>query len=194
MPPKKSKPTTAVVEIVPAEVENRIHVVRGVRVMIDAELAELYGIPTKALNQAVERNEERFPSDFAFHLTEQEVANLKSQVVTSSSGYGGRRKPPRAFTEEGVAMLSSVLRSETAVRVNIAIMRAFVRLRRLLATPGDLVTQLHQLAETVQIHDTQIKAIIDALQKMLTPLPEPGPKRRIGFADPNTESPTEEKK
>jgi hypothetical protein len=189
MPPKKSK-ADALVPI-PSEVERRIHVVRGVRVMLDGELAELYGVPTKVLNQAVERNAQRFPADFSFHLTEYEVANLKSQIVTSKSGHGGRRKPPRAFTEEGVAMLSSVLRSDTAVRVNIAIMRAFVRLRRLLATPGEIVTQLQQLAESVQIHDTQIKAIIDALQKMLTPPPDNTPKRRIGFIDtdqPSTET------
>ncbi len=162
--------------------------------MIDAELAELYGVANKVLNQAVERNAKRFPPDFSYFLTEHEVANLKSQIVTSSLGHGGRRKPPRVFTEEGVAMLSSVLRSETAVRVNIAIMRAFVRLRRLLATPGDLVTQVQQLAETVKVHDTHIQAIIDALQKMLTPPPDAPPKRRIGFHDSSTDSPTEDKK
>ena len=161
--------------------------------MIDAELAELYGVPTKRLNEQVDRNPDRFPPDFAFHLTEHEVTNLKSQFATSSSGYGGRRKPPRAFTLQGIAMLSSVLRSETAVRVNIAIMRAFVRMQRLFATPGDLVTQLQQLSETVQIHDTQIKAVIDALQRMLAPPPDANPKRRIGFGNTNTDSPTEEK-
>src|SRR5262245_65114027 len=117
--------------------------------MLDSDLSKLYGVPTKVLNQAVERNRERFPDDFAFHLTPQEVANLKSQFVTSSLGHGGRRKPPRVFTEQGVAMLSSVLRSPIAVRVNVEIMRAFVRIRRLLATPGELVAQLQQLAETV---------------------------------------------
>jgi hypothetical protein len=123
MPPKKKQPTT----IVPIEqIESRLHVIRGQRVILDSDIAELYGVPTKALNQAVERNRERFPDDFTFLLAPHEVTNLKSQSVTSSSGHGGRRKPPRAFTEQGVAMLSSVLRSETAVRVNIAIMRAFV--------------------------------------------------------------------
>lgn len=107
---------------------------------------------------------------------------MKSQIVTSSSGYGGRRKLPRVFTEHGVAMLSSVLRSPTAVRVNIEIVRAFIRIRRLLATPGELVAQLHQLADTVKLHDDQLHAISDVLRKMLTPPPEPTiPKRRIGF-------------
>lgn len=192
MPPKKTKPDAS--ELAPAEVERRIHVVRGVRVMIDFELAEIYEVTTAALNQAVDRNSERFPLDFAFPLEPHEVTDLISQSVISKAGRGGRTKPPRVFTEQGVAMLSSVLRSETAVRVNIAIMRAFVRLRRLLATPGDLVTQLQQLAETVQIHDVQIKTIIDALQKMLAPPPDQTPKRRIGFTDTNTETPSEEQK
>jgi hypothetical protein len=186
MPPKK-KPTA----LVPADgslIEPRIHFIRGERVMLDAELAELYGVPTRALNQAVERNPERFPDDFAFHLTPSEVANLKSQVVTSSSGYGGRRKPPRAFTEHGVAMLSSVLRSDTAVRVNIEIMRAFTRLRRLFATPGELVAQIQRLAETAQVHDAQIKAVTDALRKMIEPPPEDAPKRRFGFHPPDPSS------
>ena len=107
-----------------------------------------------------------------------------SQNVISSSGHGGRRKPPWAFTEHGVAMLSGVLRSKTAVRVNIEIMRAFVRMRRLFATPGDFVTQLQRLAETVQLHDNQIKAISDILQQMMEPPPEPAPTGRFGFHPP----------
>jgi ORF6N domain len=187
--PRKS--TAALV--VAQEIETRIHIIRGQRVMLDFQLAELYGVATKVLNQAVERNEERFPSDFAFHLTPQEVTDLKSQTVTSSLGHGGRRKLPRAFTEHGLAMLSSVLRSTTAVRVNIEIMRAFVRLRRLLATPGELVAQLQKLAETVQLHDTQIKSIIDVLRRMMEPPTEPAPKRRIGFAVTDGQPSTEEK-
>src|SRR5206468_5746580 len=115
----------------------------------------------------------------------QEFRNLRSQIATSSSVHGGRRKPPWAFTEHGVAMLSSVLRSPTAVRVNIEIVRTFVRLRRLLATPGELVEQLRQLADTVQVHDGQIKTISRILQKMMEPPPEsPRPTRRIGFQPP----------
>jgi hypothetical protein len=178
----RKKPSVALV--VAEQIETRIHIIRGQRVLLDFQLAELYGVATKVLNQAVERNGERFPDDFAFHLTPQEVTNLKSQIVTSSLAHGGRRKPPRAFTEHGVAMLSSVLRSPTAVRVNIEIMRAFVRLQRLVATPGELVAHLQRLTETVQLHDEQIKVIADTLQRMLEPPPEDTPKRRFGIPTP----------
>jgi hypothetical protein len=154
-------------------------VIRGQRVLLDADLARLYGVTTAALNQAVKRHAERFPDDFAYQLTQQEFTNLMSQTVISSLGHGGRRKLPWAFTEHGVAMLSSVLRSPTAVRVNIEIMRTFVKLRRLMATPGELVEQLTKLAETVELHDGQIKAIAEVLQQMLEEPPRP--KRRIGF-------------
>lgn len=147
--------------------------------MLDSDLADLYGVTTSALNQAVKRNNERFPEDFAYQLTKQEFAALKSQNVTSKGGRGGRMKLPWVFTEQGVAMLSSVLKSPTAARVNVEIMRTFVRLRRLVATPGELVEQLTKLAETVQWHDDQIKVIRQVLQQMLEK-PEP-PKRRIGF-------------
>jgi hypothetical protein len=173
--PRKSKNATVAVEVV----ERKIHIVRGVRVMLDADLAELYGDPTHRLNEAIKRNRDRFPEYFAFLLTQQEFANLISQSAISSSGYGGRRKLPWVFTEQGVAMLSGVLRSPTAVRVNIEIMRAFVRIRRLLATPGELVAQLSSLAETVQLHDEKIKVIMEALRRLMAPLP--APKGRIGF-------------
>ncbi len=179
-------PRKSTTEIASAElIEQRIHIVRGQRVMLDSDLADLYGVPTKALNQAVDRNEERFPDDFSFRLAPLEFSNLKSQIVTSSLAHGGRRKPPRVFTEHGIAMLSSVLNSPTAVRVNIQIIRAFVRMRRLLATPGELVTQLQQLAETVQLHDRQIKAVTDVLTRMLEPVPEPLKKGRIEFHGPD---------
>lgn len=174
-------------EIASAElIERRIHIVRGQRVMLDSDLADLYGTTTMALNQAVKRNLDRFPEDFSLHLTEQEVAALISQIVISKPGRGGRRKPTRVFTEHGIAMLSSVLNSPTAVRVNIQIIRPFVRMRRLLATPGELVTQLQQLAETVQLHDRQIKAVTDVLTRMLEPVPEPPKKGRIGFQSPDS--------
>jgi hypothetical protein len=163
------------------DVERRIFVIRGQRVMLDSELAKLYGITTAALNQAVARNRDRFPSDFAHLLTQQEFAYLMSQSVTSKSGRGGKRKLPWVFTEHGVAMLSSVLRSPRAVQVNIAIMRAFVRMRRLLATPGELVAQLNQLADSVQLHEEQIKTIADVLRRMMEPPPAEPPKRKIGF-------------
>lgn len=170
------------------DIDARIHEVRGVRVMLDSELAELYGVTTKSLNQAVDRNLDRFPDDFAFFLNQQEFAALRSQIVTSKTGRGGRRYLPRVFTEQGVAMLSGVLRSPMAVAVNIEIMRAFVRFRRLFATPGDFVTRLQQLAELVDVHDAQIRAIIDTLNEMAETPPEP-PARRIGFLP--TESPAE---
>lgn len=166
------------------EIERAIHVVRGQRVMLDSDLARLYGVTTAALNQAVKRNAERFPDDFAYHLTQQEFTALISQTVISKVGRGGRAKRPWAFTEHGVAMLSSVLRSPTAARVNIAIIRAFVRLRRLMATPGELVEQLARLAETVRLHDDQIQAITQVLRQLMQPVPQP-PKRKIGFHTPD---------
>lgn len=162
-----------------SDIEKAIRVVRGHRVMLDSDLARLYGVTTSALNQAVKRNLERFPADFAYQLTGPEFAELKSQTVISKTGRGGRTKSPWVLTEHGVAMLSSVLNSPTAARVNVEIMRAFVRLRRLMATPGELVEQLTKLAETVQWHDDQIKVIREVLQQMLE-RPQPS-KRRIGF-------------
>ena len=178
MPRKKPTPESA---ITPLIIESRIYVIRGVRVMLDSDLAGLYEVETKRLNEAVERNLDRFPNDFSFLLDPQEFTNLKSQIATSSFGYGGRRKPNRVFTEHGVAMLSSVLRSKIAVRVNIDIIRTFIRMRHLFATPGELVSQLQKLSETVQLHDSQIKAIIDVLQQMAAPSIVDSPKRRIGF-------------
>lgn len=175
---KRAKKSAALVPAGEA-IEQAIHVIRGHRVMLDADLAILYGVPTSRLNEQVTRNSERFPEDFAFQLTAQEFTALISQIATSKVGRGGRRKLPWVFTEHGVAMLSSVLRSPTAVQVNIAIIRAFVRLRRLLATPGELVEQLTKLADTVKLHDHQIKAVADVLQRMVEQ--PPGPRRKIGF-------------
>lgn len=148
----------------PAEIEESIQVVRGQRVILDSDLAKLYGVTTGRLNEQVTRNTDRFPEDFAFQLTQQEFTALISHFAISKSGRGGRRKRPWVFTEHGVAMLSSVLRSPTAVKVNVEIMRTFVRLRRLMATPGELVEQLTKLAETVQLHDDQIRTITQVLQ------------------------------
>ena len=171
--------------ITPSVIESRIHVIRGQRVMLDSELAELYGVPTKRLVQQVTRNADRFPSDFAYQLTFEEFATLRSQIVTSKEGRGGRRSLPWVFTEHGVAMLSSVLSSPTATAVNIEIIRAFVRLRRLLATPGEILTIVKELAETVALHDQQLKAIAGVLSQMLSPPPATDPKRRIGFQPPS---------
>lgn len=157
-----------------------IHAVRGHKVMLDADLAELYGVPTKALVQAVKRNLGRFPVDFVFQLTDQEVVVLRSQIVTSNAppaGRGGRRTAPYAFTEQGVAMLSSVLRSERAVHVNVEIMRTFVRLRSLIGHNRNLAKRLDDLESR---YDRQFKAVFDAIRELMTP-PQPAPKRRIGF-------------
>jgi hypothetical protein len=163
-----------------APLDSRIRSFRGQKVMLDADLAELYGVPTKALVQAVKRNPARFPPDFMFSLTAQEVANLKSQFVTSSSasrGWGGRRTAPYAFTEQGVAMLSSVLKSSRAVQANVEIMRAFVRLRQLALHHTELARRLNDLESK---YDRQFKVVFDAIRELMTP-PSPTPKRRIGF-------------
>lgn len=177
-----TRPTTRQIAAPTEEIDRAIQVVRGQRVMLDSDLAGLYGVTTAALNQAVNRNAERFPDDFAFQLTQQEFAALISQNVISKAGRGGRTKRPWAFTEHGVAMLSSVLKSTTAARVNIGIIRAFVRLRRLMATPGELVEQLTRLTETVRLHDEQIKAIAQVLRQLMQPTADPKP--RIGFHIP----------
>ena len=156
-------------------VEKRILLLRGQKVMLSTDLAELYEVEPKVLVRAVKRNIDRFPDDFMFQLALQEVRNLKSQIVTSSWG-GIRRAPPYAFTEQGVAMLSSVLRSKRAVQVNIEIMRAFVRLRQILSSHKDLARKLKELERK---YDAQFKVVFDAIRQLMTPLP-PKP-RRIGF-------------
>ena len=169
------------------ELERRIFVVRGHRVMLDSELAGLYGTSARALNQAVHRNSDRFPEDFAYQLTPQEFAALKSQIATSKPGRGGKQKVPWVFTEHGVAMLSSVLRSPQAVKVNIAIMRAFVRIRQISSTPGELVNQLIELSRTVQLHDGQIRQIAEIIHRLMEP-PSAPPKRKIGFLPPESKN------
>ncbi len=164
--------------LVPIEsIAGHIYVIRDEKVMLDSDLAALYGVPTKVLNQAVTRNPKRFPDDFMFRLNTAEFKNLRSQIVTSS--WGGRRKPPRAFTELGVAMLSSVLRSERAIEVNVAIMRTFVRIRRVLSANEDLARQLAK-------HDRKITALMEAVAGLLeAPEPEPEPKKNpIGYVRP----------
>jgi len=176
------------------QVERCIFLIRGEKVMLDYDLAVLYGVPTKSLNLAVKRNAERFPNDFMFRLTQTEAEGLRFQIGTSkphaderSSGLrfqnetsksrrGGRRYLPYAFTEQGVAMLSSVLRSKRAVQVNIAIMRTFVRLREMLLSNADLARKLDALEKK---YDAQFKVVFDAIRELMTP-PE-SPKRQIGF-------------
>lgn len=167
-------------QLVPVErVEKLIHLARGEKVLLDADLAVLYGVETKALNRAVRRNRGRFPEDFMFQLTAEEAEALRCQIGTSKAGRGGRRYLPHAFTEQGVAMLSSVLRSERAVQVNVAIMRAFVSLRRILASNEILARKLTELERRLEGHDKGIKSLFDAIRE-LTASPA-GPPREIGF-------------
>ena len=156
-------------------IEKAILLIRGQKVMLDADLAELYGVETRVLVQAVKRNLERFPEDFMFQLSQEEFTILRSQIVTSS-GRGGRRYRPYAFTEQGVAMLSSVLRSRRAIQVNIEIMRAFIRLRQMLASHVELARKLDALEKK---YDAQFKQVFEAIRQLMAP---PEPKRRpIGF-------------
>jgi len=163
--------------LVPRErIEQTIRIFRGHRVMLDTDLAELYGVTVGRLNEAVKRNADRFPSDFMFQLTKPEFENLKSQIAISSSEWGGRRHAPYAFTEQGVAMLSSVLHSERAIQVNIAIMRAFVRLREMIASNKGLA---RRLAELEKKYDAQFRVVFDAIRELMA---EPESRsRRIGF-------------
>ena len=162
--------------LIPVErIEKAISLIRGQKVMLDADLAELYGVETKVLVQAVKRNIGRFPEDFMFQLNQEEFAILRSQFVTSSN-WGGRRYRPYAFTEQGVAMLSSVLRSQRAIQVNIEIMRAFIRLRQMLASHADLARKLDALEKK---YDAQFRQVFEAIRRLMIP---PEPKRRpLGF-------------
>ena len=165
-------------EIIPLEqIATCIRYIRGQKVLLDSNLAQLYGVSTGNLNKAVTRNADRFPSDFMFQVTAEELTNLKFQFGISS--WGGRRQRPYAFTEQGVAMLSSVLRSERAVKVNIAIMRAFVKLREALESNRELAKKFSELDRRVGKHDEEISAIIEAIRQLMAP-PEKPP-RKIGF-------------
>jgi len=164
--------------LIPAEtIEKRILLIRDEKVMLDSDLAELYGVEIKVLNQAVKRNIERFPIDFMFQLTTEEYELLRSQFVTLKPGRGKHRKYlPYAFTEQGVAMLSSVLKSERAINVNIEIMRSFVRLRQMLASNAELARKLATLEKK---YDLQFKAVFDAIRQLMAPPSKPD--KQIGF-------------
>jgi hypothetical protein len=160
----------------PGRIERRIIVMRGENVLLDDDLARMYGVETRALVQAVKRNVKRFPPDFMFQLSREEFEALRAQLGSSSQGWGGRRYLPHAFTEQGVAMLSSVLRSDRAVHVNVEIVRAFVRLRRMAGS----VTELRRKVDALeQKYDTQFRVVFDAIRELMAPAP--GEKRRIGF-------------
>ena len=160
-------------------IERRVYLIRGHKVMIDTDLAELYGVPTHRLNERVKRNRKRFPEDFMFQLTKEEAENLRSQFAISRSVHGGRRFLPYAFTEQGVAMLSSVLNSEQAIEVNIMIMRAFVKLRQMLESNEELNRKFAAVIRKLSTHEKYFKVVFDEL-KRLTPHTAPS-RKQIGF-------------
>ena len=171
------------------QIESQICLIRGQKVMLDADLAELYGIPTKVLNQAIKRNSERFPEDFMFQLTAEEfadlrcqggISNLRSQIVTSNNpaGRGGRRHLPYAFTEHGAIMAASVLNSPRAIEASVQVVRAFVQLRQMLATNAELSGKLAALEKK---YDIKFRAVFEAIRELMTPS-DPKKKRPIGFA------------
>lgn len=167
--PKKSEQS-----IIPVErIASSIYLIRGEKVMLDSDLAELYGVPTSRLNEQVKRNINRFPKEFAFQISQAEFDALMSQIAISNSGRGGRRKLPWVFTEHGVAMLSSVLRSERAVQINISIIKTFVRMREMLATNKEL-------ARIVERHGKDIAVLYDYLKQLMA-LPAQKKKRPIGY-------------
>ncbi|MFZ1529378.1 MAG: ORF6N domain-containing protein [Ferruginibacter sp.] len=158
---------------------SKIYFIRGQKIMLDKDLAIMYNVTTGNFNKAVKRNPKRFPKDFMFQLTQEEFKNLIFQNGTSSSGWGGTRKMPYAFTEQGVAMLSGVLNSDTAIEVHVRIIRIFAKIKELLLTNKDILLKLEQLEKKVTAHDENIQMIFKALKQLLNPAPEP--RKRIGF-------------
>lgn len=172
------------VEIAEQVIIDRVHIIRGMKVMLDRDLAKMYSVPTSALNQAVKRNNKRFPSDFMFQLTIVEFESLISQnVISKIQGRGGIRKLPYAFTEQGVAMLSSVLNSETAIQVNIRIIRVFTKMKQLLLDNKDLYLKIEKIENKLTAHDEDIQNIFVILKKLLQPTPIK--RKAIGFPYPN---------
>ena len=179
--PATAAKKTAGAAIMPiGKIERSILLARGEKVILDADLAKLYGVATKRLNEQVRRNIDRFPDDFVFQLNRNELDNLRSQSVTSSSGYGGRRYAPYAFTEHGAIMAATVLNSPRAVQVSVYVVRAFVQLRRVLGQNKELAAKLADLERKVGDHDQKIVAIIQAIRELMAPPPKP-PRKQIGF-------------
>jgi phage regulator Rha-like protein len=170
------------ITVLAKRVESKILLIRGHRVILDSDLAELYGVEAKKLNQQVKRNAHRFPDDFVMQLSVEEAANLRSQIVTSRSGHGGRRYLPYAFTEHGAIMAASVLNSKRAVEMSIFVVRAFIRMREALAANRRIVSKLAELERHVQSHDANIEELIEAIRELMEPPPATG--RRIGFTLP----------
>ncbi len=179
---KKRLPNT--VDLIPVErIERQIYLVRGLKVMLDSDLAELYGVPTGRLNEQVKRNIKRFPKDFMLQLTQDEYDALRSQIAILKTGGRGRHRKylPRVFTEQGVAMLSSVLQSERAVQMNILIVRAFVKLREMLATHKDLAERMEKIEAAQERHTSVIELLAEEIDRMKG-LPAEAEKTRIGFS------------
>ena len=172
--------------------ESKIQIVRGQKVILDADLAELYGVSVKQLNQQIKRNIGRFPSDFLFRLSHAEHETLRSQFVTSNAGRGGRRYLPYAFTEHGAIMAATVLNSERAVEMSIFVVRAFVRMREVLSSNQKIVSKLGELERRLETHDSDIQQLIEAIRELMTP-PEPN-RRKIGFEFPSAPAKTHGKK
>ena len=163
-------------------VESRILIQRHQRVILDSDLAELYGVSAKQLNQQIKRNRERFPSDFMFQLSAKEHESLRSQIVTSKKGRGGRRYPPYAFTEHGAIMAATVLNSKQAIEMSVFVVRAFVRMREMLVNNRQLAAKINELDRRLETHDTAIQDLIDAIKELM--VPEESSKRKIGFQLP----------
>jgi ORF6N domain len=174
MPERRGTPVSVV--------ESRILILRHRRVILDVDLAELYGVTVKRLNQQVTRNHERFPSDFTFQLNSKEQASLRLQFATSNKGRGGRRYAPHAFTEHGAIMAATVLNSKRAVQMSVFVVRAFVRLREMLATNRRLASKIAELEDRLDTHDSVIQDLIAAIKELMTP--KERPRRRIGFQLP----------
>jgi phage regulator Rha-like protein len=166
----------------PYAVESRILLLRHQRVILDADIAELYGVPVKVLNQQIKRNQKRFPADFVFQLSTKEYEALRSQFVTSKERRGGRRYLPYAFTEHGAIMAATVLNSERAVEMSVFVVRAFVRLREMLANNRKLAGKIDELENRLDTHDSTIQDLIEAIKELMTP--EDPPRKRIGFQLP----------
>jgi len=176
----RSVKNNALTAISPARIESMIMLLRGERGILDSDLAELYGVTTGRLNEQVRRNAARFPEDFVFYLNADEFTNLKSQSATSSSGWGGRRKPPHVFTEHAAIMAANVQNSPRAVQASVFVVRAFVRLRRMLVQHKELASRLDELERKLEGHDQQIVTVVNAIRQLMTPPPAP-PKKQIGF-------------
>ena len=165
------------------KVDSKILVLRDQKVILDADLAALYGVSAKRLNEQIKRNAKRFPADFLFRLSPAEYQNLRSQNATSSSSHGGRRYLPHAFTEHGAIMAATVLNSKRAIEMSIFVVRAFVRMREALAMNQQIVTKLSEIEKRLEGHDVEIQELVDAIRELMTPLPSNS--RRIGFEAPS---------